>query len=67
MTDKNCRENGLPIGTHVVSVPPNVVSYLEALKAGQNPLLDGTRIWLRRDKEKLVLHLGDVDVSQLGQ
>jgi hypothetical protein len=74
MTDKQERSPeptveriDLPIGTHVVNVPQRVTDYLRSLGADRTPLLSGTRVWLRSDNDKLVLHLGDVELGAVDE
>lgn len=56
----------VPIGTHTVNVSAGITAYLESSGQHGPPPLDATRVWIERTKSGLSVHLGDVDVSTMG-
>lgn len=53
----------IPVGTHVIPIPPHVGEHLKSLAGGQRPSVQGTRVSICRLSGSLELHLGDVDTS----
>lgn len=51
----------VPVGVHTIFLPLRFRSDVKSLPASRCPAVFGTRVWIERRGEDLVVHLGDVD------
>jgi hypothetical protein len=55
----------VPVGRHVLPLPAALAEDIAGAGADLSGVLDGTRVWLRRSNNRLILHVGDIDFSTL--
>jgi hypothetical protein len=55
----------VPVGRHVLPLPAALAEDIAGAGTDLSGVLDGTRVWLRRSNNRLILHVGDIDSSTL--